>query len=180
MWLSFCRSTLPRFLYGWFFISKYCSHMKERTFYNSTFVVIRNKSASRSVFFVVDFLYFSKTCCMCSVHQDVIVFLELKFLGLLNLLEAAGFLPLWLLGRTSEAPGATVLKVFASSEMPTSASVRPRRCLCLCVNQGQTVVARLGQPPATGGTGLHQATGLPARWGLLPFVLQTQHLESLQ
>ena len=53
----------------------------------------------------------------------MIIFLELEFLGLLNLLEAAGFLPFWLLGRTSEAPRATVLKV-----LPRLNCLRLRLC----------------------------------------------------
>ena len=90
----------------------------------------------------------------------MIVFLQ--FPGLRNLQKPDSFFAILVArqDRTSEAPSSrcgTVLKVFASSQMPTSASVRPR-CLCLCVNQ--TVVARFGATTCPcGGIGL-QATGL--------------------
>ena len=88
-------------------------------------------------------LYSIKTWNCCGI-EDVIVFLQ--FPGLRNLQKPDSFFAILVArqDRTSEAPSfrcGTVLKVFASSQMPTSASVRPR-CLCLCVNQ--TVVARFG------------------------------------
>ena len=105
-----------------------------------------------------------------------------------NLPEAASLLPIWLLGRTSEAPSRCNRSqggfCLVWNAYVCVCGARPRRCLCLCVNQGQTLVARLGRAttclPAS-----RRGDWPPGQWPpppgepeLLPFVLQ--HLKSLQ
>ena len=109
-------------------------------------------------------LYSIKTWNCCGI-EDVIVFLQ--FPGLRNLQKPDSFFAILVArqDRTSEAPSSrcgTVLKVFASSQMPTSASVRPR-CLCLCVNQ--TVVARFGATTCpVGGLASRPLASTATRW----------------